>query len=109
MMLVIGIYYIFFQEELFLGHVWVFFGLFQGGWGLYKKQNHYLTIENGKLTQHSFLPKSIDINNIKIIRKFVNSYKIETSDKTIKIDKHVIDNEALYELTGYLNNLRLKI
>ena len=88
---------------------WVVMGILQTGMTLYEKKNQYLTIKGNKLTRHSIIPRTIEIDKIKKVRKFVNSYKIETSDKILTIDKGVIENESLYQLTDYLNTLKLKV
>lgn len=40
--------------------------------------------------------------------KFVNSYKIETLDKTLTINKNIIEPESLYQLADYLNSLEIE-
>ncbi len=108
LMIVVGLFAFFSDPLSVFSYVWLLFGALQSGMAWYNKKTPYLTIENHRLTKHSIFAKTIEIEDIKKVRKFVNSYKIETSDKTLTIDKNVMEPESLYRLTDYLNALELK-
>ena len=75
----------------------------------YERRNQYLSIENNTLTKHSIFPKTIKITDIKRILRFEGSYRIETSEKTLKINKDLIDAESLYKLDDYFKTLELEV
>ena len=105
----LGLFLIFMSETRSVFHfVWLLFGALQIGTAWYYKKFPYLSIENNQLTRHSIFPKTIEVDEIRKVRKFVNSYKIETSEKTLTINKNVIEPESLYRLTDYLNARQLK-
>ena len=103
-----GLTTLFWSDTLTIRFFWIFFGILQVATAWYFKNNPYLTIQDTKLTKHAPLCRSIEIDEIRKVRKFVNSYKIETSDKTLTIDKNVMEPESLSRLTDYLNALELK-
>ena len=107
-MIGIGLTTFFWSDTLTIRYFWTFFGIIQVATAWYFKNTPYLTIEDNKLTKHAPFPKLIEIDEIRKVRKFVNSYKIETSDKTLTIDKNVMEPESLSRLTDYLNALELK-
>lgn len=107
--LVMGVLAIRDNDSFWISLMWLLFGLVQIGTALYEKKNQYLTIDKNKITKHSLFPKTIEIHDIQKVWNFVNSYKIETSKKTIIIDKNVIQEESLYKLADYLNGLKLKV
>lgn len=106
--LLVGLYFFYSNALSAFSYVWLIFGAIQIGTAWYIKKHPYISIENNKLTRHYIFPKTIEIDEIRKVRKFVNSYKIETSDKTIEIDKNVMEPESLYRLTDFLNGLELK-
>lgn len=107
LMICVGLFALYEDHLSALGYIWVFFGALQAGTALYAKKNQYLTINNEKLTKHSIIPKSVEINKIRKVRRFANSYKIETPEKTITIDKGIIENESLFKLEDYFNKLKI--
>lgn len=108
LMIGIGIFAVFNDSSSF-HYLWLILGGLQTGTTLYEKKNQYLTIDNNRLTKHSIIPKTIVISDIIKVRKFVNSYKIETPERTIEIDKNIIEIESLFQLDNYFNNLKLKV
>lgn len=104
----IGLTTLIWSDTLTIRYFWVFFGILQLATAWYFKNNPYLTIDGEKLTKNALPSKSVEIEKIIKVRKFVNSYKIETSDKTLKIEKNVMEPESLYRLTDFLDSLELK-
>lgn len=91
-----------------LRYLWILFGALQLFSAWYNKNNPYISIRENILTKHSLFPTSIHIDEITKVWKLVNSYKIETSDKTLTIEKDVIEPEYLNLLADYLNGLEIK-
>ena len=108
LMIILGLFTIYDNMRSFYHYLWILLGALQLGTAFYERKNQYLTIENNKLTKHSIFPKTMEMNDIRKIRKFVNSYKIETSEKTLKINKNIIEPESLYRLDDYFKSLKLK-
>jgi len=108
LMIAVGLFAVYNDSSSLFSYLWIFLGGLQTGTALYEKKNQYLTIENDKITKHSIFPKTIDTSEIQKVGKFVNSYKIETRNRTLIIDKGIIENESLFKLEDYLSNLNLK-
>jgi len=108
LMIAVGLFAIYNDSSSIFSYLWILLGGLQTGTALYEKKNQYLTIEQEKITKHSIFPKTINISEIEKVSKFVNSYKIETENTTLTIDKGIIENDSLYKLENYLNNLNLK-
>ena len=108
-MIVIGIFAVANDSNSFINYLWLIIGALQIGTYFYNKKFQYLTIENNRLTKHSIFPKVIELNEIRKVRKFVNSYKIETDKTTLRISKNIIEKESLYKLNQVFENLNLKV
>ena len=108
-MIVIGIFAVVNDSNSFYNYPWLIIGALQTGTYFYNKKLQYLTIENNRLTKHSIFPKVIELNEIRKVRKFVNSYKIETDKTTLRISKNIIEKESLYKLNQVFENLILKV
>ena len=108
-MIVIGIFAVANDSNSFFNYTWLIIGALQIGTYFYNKKFQYLTIENNRLTKHSIFPKVIELNEIRKVRKFVNSYKIETDKTTLRISKNIIEKESLYKLNQVFENLNLKV
>lgn len=108
LMMILGLFAIYEDMLSVFSYLWVLIGVLQLISTLNEKKHQYLSIENNKLTRHSIFPKTIEISDIRKIRKSKNSYKIETSERTLKIDKNIIEAESLYKLEDYFNSLDLK-
>ena len=108
-MILIGIFAVANDSHSLFNYTWLVIGALQTGSYFHNKKFQYLTIENNKLTKHSLIPKSIELNEIKKVRKFVNSYKIETEKTTLRISKNIIEKDSLYKLNQVLDDLNLKV
>ncbi len=107
LMILVGLFAVYKNKFSIYSYLWVVLGALQLGAAWYERKKQYITIEDDKLTKHSLIPKSIEIREIRKIKKDSNSYKIETSEKSLKIDKRKIEPESLYRLEDYLNGLEL--
>lgn len=108
-MIAIWLFVILYDSSSFVHYLWLLVGGLQTGTAIYERKKQYLTIENGRITKHSIFSKTIDVDKIQKIRKFVGSYKIETEARTLKINKGIIEDESLYKLEDYLNSLEIKV
>lgn len=109
LMIGVGLFAVYTDSLSFFSYLWIVLGGLQTGTALYEMKNQYLTIENNKITKHSIIPKSIKISEIMKVRKFVNSYRIETQQKTLLIDKGIIENDSLFQLEDFFNNMNLEV
>lgn len=108
LIMLLGLFAIYEDLLSVFSYVWVLLGVLMVIRALNERKHQYLSIENNKITRHSIFPKTIEISAIQKIRRFENSYKIETADKTLKIDKDIIEAESLYKLEDYFNSLEIK-
>lgn len=108
-MIGLGIFAVYINSSSALSYLWIFLGILQAGTSYYRLKYQYLTIEEDKLVRHSLIPKSIPLREIKKVRKFMNSYKIETHNKSMRIQKNFIDGESLQKLNIFLEDLKPKI
>lgn len=108
-MIGVGLFAVYINSSSVFSYLWVFIGMLQSGTALYQKKHQYLTIEENRLVKHSLIPKSIAISEIKGIRKFVDSYRIETDNGSILIEKSFIEEDSLQELNHFLDTLRPRL
>jgi hypothetical protein len=73
----------------------------------FERRKQYLTIENGLLVKNSFVPKKINLTEIKWIQKFAGDYKLKTDKEELTIDTQIIDKYSLTDLNTELNKLNL--
>ncbi|MCH4824550.1 hypothetical protein ML462_15360 [Gramella lutea] len=108
LMFLMGIFTIYEDSFSIYSYLWFTLGALYLLTTYYERKNQYITIDNDKLIKHSIFKKTIDVNDIKKIRKYVSIYKIETSDKNLKINKDIIEAESLYKLEDYFKKLNIK-
>lgn len=108
-MIVIGILWVANDSSSFKNYLWIIVGALQTGSYFYDKKFQYLSIENNKLTRHFLIPRSIEIQKIKKIWKFTNSYKIETDKKSLRISKNLIEEDSLFQLDQFFETLNLNV
>ena len=93
--------------QFFFVYAWLILGLLEIGTWYYQNKFQYLQIENNVLTKNSLFPKSIELSKITAIRKYRNSFLIESKETNIKIYKDVISTDSLYQLTDLLNEIQV--
>lgn len=108
LMVAIGLTVFIWSGKATIGYFWIFFGVLQLATAWFFRNNPYISIEDNKLTKNTLFRKTIDIDDIRKVWKYVNSYKIETSDQTLTIDKNTIETASLYLLSDFLNELEIK-
>ena len=94
--------------QFFFVYAWLILGLLEIGTWYYQNKFQYLQIENNVLTKNSLFPKSIELSKITAIRKYRNSFLIESKEQNIKIYKDVISTDSLYQLTELLNEIQVR-
>lgn len=104
----IGLSTLIWSETTTIRFFWIFFGTVQLASAWFFSNNPYISIEDRKLTKQSLLRKTIEINKITKVWKYVNSYKIETADQSLTIDKNTMEPESLYRFTDFLNEMEIK-
>lgn len=109
LMIVIGILWVANDSSSFKNYLWIIVGALQTGSYFYDKKFQYLSIENNKLTRHFLIPRSIEIEKIKKIWRFRNSYKIETDKKSLRISKNLIEEDSLFQLDQFFETLNLNV
>ena len=67
-----------------------------------QKTKQYLTIKDGKLVKHSFIPKKIKLKDIQSIQQFAGDYIIKGNNKEIVIDTQIVDRDSLQDLKNVL-------
>ena len=105
--LVMGLISLLSDFQFFFVYAWPILGLLEIGTWYYQNKFQYLQIENNVLTKNSLFPKSIELSKITAIRKYRNSFLIESKEQNIKIYKDVISTDSLYQLTDLLNEIQV--
>lgn len=106
-MIGVGLFAVYINSASIFSYLWILLGALQTGTSFYQKKHQYITIENDKLIKHSLIPKSIELSSIKKVRRYVNSYKIEAENKSLRIEKNMIEEDSLYRLDHFLENITL--
>jgi hypothetical protein len=68
----------------------------------------YLTIENGIISKNQLIPKKINLNEVKVIKKLSGDYILQTDSAELEIDTELIEENSLSELNALLKNLNLE-
>lgn len=108
-MIGVGLFAVYINSSSIFSYLWIVVGFLQLGTSLYQKKNQYITIEEDRLIKHSLIPKTIEVSKIQRIRKFVNSYRIETAEGSIRIEKDFIEEESLQDLQKFLDRLKTRV
>jgi len=83
-------------------------GILYIGTYLFENKKQYLTIENGIISKNHLIPKKINLNEIKRIKKFAGEYILKTDSTELKINTDLIEEKSLSELNTVLENLNLE-
>lgn len=71
----------------------------------FEKNKQYLTIENGVISKNQLIPKKINLNEIKQIKKFAGEYILKTDSTDLRVNTELIDPKSLLELNTFLESL----
>lgn len=105
--IIIGIIAILFNSEPIFIYPWLILGFLEICIWYYEYKYHYLQIQDNILTINSFVSKSIDLTQIKAIKKYKSIFVLESEKQRIKIHKSMIDTESLHQLSQFLNKIQL--
>lgn len=108
-MIGLGIFAVYINSSSIFSYLWIIIGILQAGTSYYRQRYQYLTIREDRLIRHSIIPKSIALSDIRKIKKFVDSYKIETHNQSMRIEKNFIETESLQKLNLFLEDLNPKV
>jgi hypothetical protein len=72
------------------------------------KHNKYLTVDKGIIKVNNLFGKQVKMSEINQIEKYAGKYIIQTDNKKLSIDTHLIEKKSLGELNAVLENLNIK-
>jgi hypothetical protein len=106
--LVLGTSAVIFDLNNPFSYGYLLLGILYVGTYLFENKKQYLTIENGIISKNHLIPKKINLNEIKRIKKFAGDYILKTDSTELKINTDLIEEKSLEELNTVLENLNLE-
>ena len=106
--LVLGTSAVIFDLNNPFSYGYLLLGILYVGTYLFENKKQYLTIENGIISKNHLIPKKINLNEIKLIKKFAGDYILKTDSTELKINTDLIEEKSLEELNTVLENLNLE-
>tara|TARA_R110001632_G_scaffold45215_3_gene114860 strand:+ start:395 stop:781 length:387 start_codon:yes stop_codon:yes gene_type:complete len=106
--LVFGTTAVIFNSENVFNYGYIIIGILYFGTYIFENNKHYLTIENGTISKNHLIPKKINLNEIKRIKKFAGDYILKTDSTELRINTELIEENSLEELNTVLENLNLE-
>jgi hypothetical protein len=106
--LVLGTSAVIFDLNNPFSYGYLLLGILYVGTYLFENKKQYLTIENGIISKNHLIPKKINLNEIKRIKKFAGDYILKTDSTELKINTDLIEEKSLVELNTVLENLNLE-
>ena len=106
--LVLGITAVIFNSDNVFNYGYLIIGILYFGTYLFENNKQYLTIENGIISKNHLIPKKINLNDIKRIKKFAGDYILKTDSTELRINTQLIEENSLAELNTVLENLNLE-
>lgn len=106
--LVLGTIAVIFNSEFFFNYGYLLIGILYVGTYLFENKKQYLTIENGVISKNHLIPKKINLNEIKRIKKFAGDYILKTDSTELRINTELIEENSLATLNNLLDNLNLE-
>lgn len=108
-MIGLGFFAVYINSSSVFSYLWIFIGILQAGTSYYRQRYQYLTIKEDRLIRHSIIPKSIALSDIRRVKRFMDSYKIETHNQSMRIEKNFIEPESLQKLNFFLDGFKQKV
>lgn len=105
--LVFGIAAVTFNPDTIFNIGFLILGILYLGTYFFENSKQYLTIENGSISKNQLIPKKINLNDIKLIKKFAGDYTLKTDSTEMRINTNLIENTSLDDLETVLENLNL--
>jgi hypothetical protein len=106
--LVLGTTAVIFNSDNIFNYGYLIIGILYFGTYLFENNKQYLTIENGIISKNHLIPKKINLNEIKRIKKFAGDYILKTDSTELRINTELIEKNSLAELDTVLENLNLE-
>ena len=106
--LVLGTIAVIFNSDNVFNYGYIVIGILYFGTYLFENNKQYLTIENGIISKNHLIPKKINLNEIKRIKKFAGDYILKTESTELRINTELIEENSLAELNTVLENLNLE-
>jgi hypothetical protein len=106
--LVLGTTAVIFNSDNLFNYGYLIIGILYLGTYLFENNKQYLTIENGIISKNHLIPKKINLNEIKRIKKFAGDYILKTDSTELRINTELIEEKSLAELNTVLENLNLE-
>ncbi|UOX32707.1 hypothetical protein LXD69_11710 [Flavobacterium sediminilitoris] len=106
--LVLGTIVIIFNSDNIFNYGYLVIGILYIGTYFFENKKQYLTIENGIISKNHLIPKKINLNKIKRIKKFAGEYILKTDETELTINTELIEEKSLAELNTVLENLNLE-
>ena len=98
-----------FDDELnWIDYGWIFISLAYFGIYFYQKKYKYVIINNGFLTVNGPFGKTINLTDIKMIKKFAGDYILKTDNEELIISTQYIGSKSLAELNKELEKLQVE-
>lgn len=107
--LVFGTIAVIFNSNIFFNYGYLIIGILYFGTYLFETNTQYLTIENGTISKNHLIPKKINLEEIKRIKRFAGDYVLKTDSTELRINTELIEEKSLTELDTVLGNLNLEI
>lgn len=107
--LALGTIAVIFNSNIFFNYGYLIIGILYFGTYLFENNTQYLTIENGTISKNHLIPKKINLEEIKRIKRFAGDYVLKTDSTELRINTELIEEKSLRELDTVLGNLNLEI
>ncbi|MBI6120236.1 hypothetical protein [Salegentibacter maritimus] len=106
--LALGTTAFYFNPDNIFNYGYLIIGVLYFGTFLFENTKQYLTIENGTLTKHHLIPKKINLEEVKRIKKFAGDLTLISDSTHLKINTELIEEKSLAKLNYLLENLDIK-
>ncbi len=106
--LVLGTIAIIFNSDNIFNYGYLIIGVLYLGTYLFENSKQYLTIESGIISKNHLIPKKINLNEIKQVKKFGGDYILKTDSTELRINTELIEGKSLVELDTVLESLNLE-
>lgn len=98
-----------FESGNVFNYGYIIMGTLYLGTYFFENKKQYLTIENGIISKNHLIPKSLNLNEIKRIKKFAGEYILKTDSAELRINTEFIEEKLLEELNLVLEDLNLEV
>ena len=103
--LTLGATAIIFNLNNVFNYGYLIIGILYFGTYLFENNKQYLTIENGVISKNHLIPKKINLNEIKHVKRFAGDYILKTDSTELRINTELIEEKSLVKLNKVLEKL----